>query len=170
MFVIAAPSNLLKYFLARKLGRKVPLLVMILASAIFMLGALTGALIPNSPEVYVIVMATLALGCTSAAFTFVYMYTPELFATTQRTKAIGICSFFGRIGMIIGSFIERLDQLVWRPLPLLVCSVVLLLALVASLLLPPDKERMLRDNTAQADMHTDDEAEMHERLNKETYG
>lgn len=47
--------------------------------------------------------------------------------------------------MIAGGFVERLDELVWRPLLLMVCGTVICLAAVATLFLPSDVDRVLGD-------------------------
>ena len=149
MLWIGAPSHIVKFFLAAKLGRKVPLLIMLLASGIFLVTAFVAVLFPAAPELIAIVMATIGLSLVSTAFGFIYMYTPELFTTVQRSKALGFCSFCARFGMIAGSFVERLDELVWRPLPLLICATVISLAALASLFLPSDDHRTLRDTATE---------------------
>lgn len=145
MLWIGAPSSVLRFVLVAKFGRKVPLFIMLTAAGVFLTIALVGILVPATPGLLVIVMATLGMGCVSAALVFVYMYSPELFSTVQRSKALGFCSCASRLGMIAGGFIERLDELVWRPLPLMICAAMIVLAAGATLLLPSDGDRTLGD-------------------------
>ncbi|GFN92064.1 solute carrier family 22 member 16 [Plakobranchus ocellatus] len=49
-------------------------------------------------------------------FTLVFSYTPEMFPTNLRSQAIGICSFFSRIGGMLGPFAGLLaEEAVWAP-------------------------------------------------------
>lgn len=154
----SVPGDFIKFLLVAKIGRKKTIFVLMIGSTVFMAVALVSMLVPGIPQVVIIVMATLVMTCTSACFTFMYMYSAELFRTIHRTKAIGFFAFFGQLGLIAGSFVERLDEIVWNPLPLVIFVSMQVLSVVASVFLPGDDHRLLRD-ASKTDANEDEDEE-----------
>ena len=77
------------------------------------------AFLPKNYNLALITFYLLAMCCSNAAFTLVYLITGELYPTNLRSQAIGSCSTAARIFGISAPFISKL-ACVWKPLPMLV--------------------------------------------------
>ena len=59
----------------------------------------------------------------SISFFIVYLYTAELFPTTVRNQAVGICSLVARIGGITALLLD-LTKVFWLPAPVFIMGVI----------------------------------------------
>ena len=59
----------------------------------------------------------------SISFFIVYLYTAELFPTTVRNQAVGICSLVARIGVITALLLD-LTKVFWLPAPVFIMGVI----------------------------------------------
>lgn len=94
--------------------------------------------IPNA------ILATCAHGCTLAAMNMAYTLTTESFPD-HKGWALGLASGLGRIGSVVAPFVERLDEFVWPPLPMIVFVLAALAAAFVVLIMsvPGDDEEEL---------------------------
>lgn len=89
-----------------------------------------------------VILASVALTATGAAFTTTYLYSAELFPTVVRNFGIGIASMVARIGPMIAPFILSLT-IVQPALPPLIFGVVPLISAALILLLPETRGKPL---------------------------
>ncbi|XP_068424511.1 solute carrier family 22 member 7-like [Clinocottus analis] len=80
-------------------------------------------------------VAILGKGLSEAAFTTLFLYTTELYATVVRQNGLGYTSFMSRLGVSVAPLILLLED-VWSVLPqIIICSAAVVAGL-AALLLP----------------------------------
>ena len=91
---------------------------------------------------------TAKFGATSAFLT-VYLYTSELFPTSIRGRAVGVCSMMARFGGIFALLLLALKS-VWVPLPLIVFGVVATAAGLSALVFPETTGQELPETAEQA--------------------
>ena len=80
------------------------------------------AFLPKNYNLAVISFYLLAMCCSNAAFTLVYLITGELYPTNLRSRAIGTCSTAARIFGISAPFMSKL-ACIWKPMPMLVLGI-----------------------------------------------
>lgn len=84
-----------------------------------------------------VVLATVAFSITYCLFNMLYTIVPGLFPTASQNFAMGICYGFSRIGAILATFVEKLDDVTgkrWTPIAVL--SIVLSVNVLVVLALP----------------------------------
>ena len=87
-------------------------------------------------------------GC-SAAFSIVFLYTAELFPTSMRNSAVGMCSTLARVGGIFAPTVAELGY--YQPkTPFLIFGVATLIGGFAAYLLPETKGKKLPDTVEEA--------------------
>ncbi|KAJ8307493.1 hypothetical protein KUTeg_015577 [Tegillarca granosa] len=90
----------------------------------------------------------------SAAFALMFVFTPEMFPTTNRSFILGLSNMVGRLGGMASPYIASLGQLIdtqfGRALPVIVFGCVMILCGLLSLLLPETMNRKLPENVQQA--------------------
>nr|XP_056709625.1 solute carrier family 22 member 7-like [Euleptes europaea] len=130
--VIEIPTKLTVLVLVNRVGRK-----QCQAWALILTGLCIGAntVIPTSLGILRSVVAITGKGFSEAAFTMVFLYTPELYPTLLRQKGLGYCSFLARLGASVAPLIFLLDT-VWKLLPQVTYCVMAVLCGSAAFLLP----------------------------------
>jgi len=92
----------------------------------------------------------------SAAFSAVFLYTAELFPTSMRNSAVGMCSTLARFGGILAPTVAQLGY--YRPdIPFLIFGVATLIGGLSAYLLPETKGKKLPDTVQEALAMVDDE-------------
>lgn len=141
--LFALPGLLFKQCIYSNMDRKGPMVLVFLLTGCFgagdvglRLGGIVG--LPNA------VLATCAHGCALAAMNMAYTLTAESFPE-HAGWALGLASGLGRLGSIVAPFVERLDEFVWPPLPMIVFVSSALLAglVVLCMTIPGDEEEQL---------------------------
>ena len=85
----------------------------------------------------------------AAAFSNVFLYTAELFPTSMRNSAVGMCSTLARFGGILAPTVAQLGY--YRPdMPFLIFGVATLIGGLAAYLLPETKGKKLPDTVQEA--------------------
>ena len=85
----------------------------------------------------------------SAAFAIVFLYTAELFPTSMRNSAVGMCSTLARIGGILAPSVAQFGQ--YQPeVPFYIFGVATLIGGACGFLLPETKGRKLPDTVEDA--------------------
>ena len=136
-----APGNILYLILPDKIGRKATLFFGELTLGICCIGSGLLVHFETLPWLQVtfsmlgrLVMPLNVKSC--------YLFTAELFPTSIRNSSVGIGSFFGGLGAIVGFLMEMLTS-VWKPLPVLVIGSCCSLASILVLILPETKGHKL---------------------------
>ena len=97
----------------------------------------------------------------AAAFSIVFLYTAELFPTSMRNSAVGMCSTLARFGGILAPTIKELGYSQPK-LPFLIFGIATLIGGMAAYLLPETKGKKLPDSVQEAvkmvDMNSEDES------------
>ena len=89
----------------------------------------------------------------SAAFAIVFLFTAELFPTSMRNSAVGMCSTLARLGGILAPTVARLGAADWydRPeIPFLIFGIATLIGGLSAYLLPETKGKKLPDSIEEA--------------------
>ncbi|XP_076465344.1 solute carrier family 22 member 7-like [Babylonia areolata] len=111
-------SSLLLYYLSNRVGRKNTACVSFLLAGIGLVSSGVCMVFRDRPVVGSLSVAFSMLGVVGAAgaFGLVFLYTPELFPTNMRQQALGVSSFAGRLGGMLGPFMTDLAEVsVWAP-------------------------------------------------------
>nr|VZI45243.1 unnamed protein product [Spirometra erinaceieuropaei] len=126
--VTAVPASILSTILYSCLrSRRKPLVALYsIAAVILLIGSLYTVIIQPSSELALVVSCNLSLALLGAAFNMIFIYVPELFPAVIRTKALGNASGLGRVGSIICSFINELDQKFRHGLPVVIYGSIVL--------------------------------------------
>merc|ERR1719239_2084990 len=85
----------------------------------------------------------------SISFFIVYLYTAELFPTTVRNQAVGICSLVARIGGITALLLD-LTKVFWLPAPVFIMGVIATVAGGLAVLFPETLGRRLPETMEEA--------------------
>lgn len=135
MFLTDLPHTPMSWFAFKCFGRRVPHCIFMLISGLSCLLVLT---VPNDMKGAITVLAIIGRFFGSASFSNIYLYSSELYPTTVRNIALGVCSTFSRLGGIAAPFIVALGQQpgVSLTLPLVIIGIMTLVAGVMSLWLP----------------------------------
>ena len=154
---IALPAMLGKFFLYNYLDRKRSLVAVFLvcAASCFTQAALRWIVLEGVVHA---ALATLSLGCTFVAQNMALTFIPECFPTECRNSAVGICMGWGRIGAVFATYIARLDDLVWPPLPMVVFGAANVMAAVVVPLIPKRVSSGLEDRLPDSPLETSEDA------------
>ncbi|XP_015267344.1 PREDICTED: solute carrier family 22 member 7-like [Gekko japonicus] len=130
--VIEIPAKFIVLFVVNRVGRK-----QCQAWTLILAGLCIGAniVIPTSLGTLRSVVAITGKGFSEAAFTTIFLYTPELYPTVLRQKGLGFCSFMARLGGSVAPLVFLLDT-VWTFLPQVTYCAMAVLCGSAAFLLP----------------------------------
>ncbi|KAL8185253.1 UNVERIFIED_CONTAM: hypothetical protein K2H54_043884 [Gekko kuhli] len=130
--VIEIPAKFIVLFVVNRVGRR-----QCQAWTLILAGLCIGAniVIPTSLGILCSVVAITGKGFSEAAFTTIFLYTPELYPTVLRQKGLGYCSFMARLGASVAPLIFLLDT-VWKLLPQVTYCAMAVLCGSAAFLLP----------------------------------
>ncbi|GFN92045.1 solute carrier family 22 member 4 [Plakobranchus ocellatus] len=139
------PSNAFFFFCLNRLGRRrcLQTVFAVMGTGVVLAGMFKKLEESNSMFSVFTLLASLTAMCgASGCFTLVFSYTPEMFPTNLRSQAIGVCSFFSRIGGMLGPFAGWLAEVaVWAPgVTIGICACVVCLL---ALFLPETSKREL---------------------------
>ena len=139
-----APGNFLYLLLPDKIGRKATLLLAELTLGLCCIGA--GILMHFDSFPWLQTgFSMLGRVVSSTAVKTCYLFTAELFPTPIRNSTVGIGSFFGGLGAIIGFLLDILASF-WKPLPVIVIGSCCSVASTLALFLPETKGKKLPEN------------------------
>ena len=132
--VTEIPGALFGYFFTDYLGRKFILSFLQTLSGI---SCILAGLLVSSPSLKILQTCLALLGKFGAtcAFSTVYLYTSELFPTSIRGTAVGLCSTIARIGGVCSLLLAGLSR-VWEPFPMVIMGSVATLAGICALFFP----------------------------------
>ncbi|XP_068722341.1 organic cation transporter protein-like [Montipora capricornis] len=135
MFVSDLPHTPMAWIAFKYFGRRVPHCIFMLISGLSCLLVLA---VPEDLKGLITALAIIGRFFGSASFSNIYLYSTELYPTTVRNMALGVCSTFSRIGGIVVPFIVALGQLpdASVALPLVIIGIMTLIAGIMSLWLP----------------------------------
>lgn len=109
---------------------------------------------PGLKNILGIVFMSVFLGCVLSGFAMIYVYTSELFPTSLRSRGLGICSVFSRVGAALAPMVVDLDRsLGHRWLPMALCGAVQLISCFGGLFVPETKNRPLSDTPQELKMN-----------------
>jgi MFS family permease len=144
-FAETIATFLVSYFI-NIIGRKTAAIFCFLLCALaFMLIALVPLIFSKgSSEIIVICLSFLARASVSAEFNLFYIYIAELFPTSVRNMAFGLCNNIGRLGGILSSHVPSLCKLL-RLNPYIFLSFALILSAVLSSFLEETLNKEMKD-------------------------
>ncbi|XP_076465164.1 solute carrier family 22 member 7-like [Babylonia areolata] len=111
-------SGPLLCYLSNRVGRKNTAYACFVLSGIGLVSSGVCTVFTDRPVVgsLSVVFSMLGMLGAAGAFTLVFLYTPELFPTNMRQQALGVSSFAGRLGGMLGPFMTDLAEVsVWAP-------------------------------------------------------
>ncbi|XP_076465661.1 solute carrier family 22 member 7-like [Babylonia areolata] len=111
-------SSVLVYYLSNRVGRKNTACAFFAMAGIGLVSCGVCRAFRERPVVGSLSVAFSMLGVLGAggAFGLAFLYTPELFPTNMRQQALGLSSFAGRLGGMLGPFMTDLAEVsVWAP-------------------------------------------------------
>jgi len=111
------------------------------------LSCITAGLVNNST--IQLVASLIGKFGSSAAFAIVFLFTAELFPTSMRNSAVGLCSTLARLGGILAPSVASLgiDQ---PEIPFLIFGIATLIGGISAYLLPETKGKKLPDSIQEA--------------------
>ena len=145
---------MLNFFLARTSGFGVAIIIVLVANFLGRTLSLTIshtvlgwsciglAFIPSENRYAVLVVYILANIVASVSFNLVYLMTCELYPTNLRSQAVGSASTISRVFCAVAPYLGLLAK-IYRPLPMLVIGVVILISAVLSFFLPETYRKKL---------------------------
>jgi len=96
-----------------------------------------------------IFLSLLGKFCAAASFAIVYVYTAEMFPTSIRNQAVGVCSLVARIGGITSLLLDLL-KVYWVPAPVFIMGCVATTAGALALFFPETLGERLPDTLEEA--------------------
>jgi MFS family permease len=87
-------------------------------------------------EIILFIFAVGARGAIFAAFSVIYIYTPEMYPTVIRSIALGACGSVSRIGGMATPFISNMLESIDSRIPMIIYSLVCILSAILVLFLP----------------------------------
>ena len=107
---------------------------------------LIGGFLINNDSLFVLQIGLSILGrvVSGVPVKLAYLVTAELFPTSIKNTAVGIGSFFGGLGALLGFLIDGLG-LIWTPLPTLIIGISCLLAALLICFVPETLGQALPD-------------------------
>ncbi|XP_043239458.1 organic cation transporter protein-like isoform X1 [Amphibalanus amphitrite] len=130
--VAEIPGYTLSWVGMDRLGRRI---TFVLATVLGGVSIMASGLIPNAMPIPSAVLLMLGKCGASGAFAVIYIYTSELFPTSARNTAVGVCSMTGRISAMLAPQLAVLS-VYGESIPLLVIGGVSVVAGLFTLLLP----------------------------------
>lgn len=117
----------------------------LICSLSFILIALTPHILPNhSGEVVVLLLSFFARAAVSAEFNLFYIYIAELFPTSVRNMAFGLCNNIGRVGGILSTHVPFLCS-IFGISPSVFLSIILIFAAICSSFLEETLNKDMKD-------------------------
>ena len=140
-FIITIP--LLEYW-----GRKPSLILMWLLGGV---GCVLSGLIPQTPdtEIFIVILAMIGKISVAAAFAVIFNYASELFPTTIRHTATGLCSLCSRIGAMAAPQIHLLANYGPQWVPIVIYGAFALAAAALDFFLPETKGQPMAENISE---------------------
>nr|AFY98628.1 organic cation transporter 2 [Drosophila melanogaster] len=111
------------------------------------LSLLATVIIPQRMHTLIVACAMLGKLAITASYGTVYIFSAEQFPTVVRNVALGAASMVARISGMMAPFLNFLAT-IWKPLPLLICGSLTLVAGLLSLLLPETHNKPMLETIA----------------------
>lgn len=109
MFVVSElPGIVVAWIAVQKFGRRIPCCLFMITGGVACLFVLA---ISKGETQTVRLLAFIGRAFVTMSFSVLYLFSNELYATSIRNLALGVCSTFARIGSIIAPYIVMLSQL-----------------------------------------------------------
>ncbi|XP_060941333.1 organic cation/carnitine transporter 2-like [Limanda limanda] len=105
-------------------------------------------LVPDDMHIMLQVLGLLGRIGVSAAYSFIFLFFPELIPTVVRTMGLGVDSTGARLGTILSPYVIYLE-VYSKILPYLIFGTISIMAAVFSMLLPDTRNRQLPDLISQ---------------------
>lgn len=143
--IIEVPACIVTSFLLHRFGRKRPFLGLLVLAGIFVLSM---CFFPpkttiDSYLVYIpVLLSTVGKFCITGCFAILFLYVSELFPTNLRNQALGITSFFGRLGNLLATFTLYIVE-IYPAVPSLLFACMSFLTAISVLFLPETHNRPL---------------------------
>ncbi|XP_044738200.1 organic cation transporter protein-like isoform X2 [Chrysoperla carnea] len=143
--LVEIPGSCISYVSCRRFGRKFTISV-----ALIVVGICCGSYI-FIPDGHWLRLAMFLLGkcAITTAFGSLYIITAEIYPTPFRQTLMGICSMLGRIGSMSAPQMPVLAT-IWSTLPILIFSLISIMAGLLSLILPETLNTTLPDTIEEA--------------------
>uniref|UniRef100_A0A7E4V393 MFS domain-containing protein n=1 Tax=Panagrellus redivivus TaxID=6233 RepID=A0A7E4V393_PANRE len=101
--LVEIPANLLVMMFIDKIGRRWMTFIALMVVSFSLASSLVFT--QDNTAAWISLVQILVAKCAATAvYSTIYTYTPELFPTSVRTRAVGVCSLFARVGGILSSF------------------------------------------------------------------
>ncbi|KAI1280337.1 Organic cation transporter protein [Halotydeus destructor] len=144
MCITAVPFIILATAAADRWGRKGSLITTFLASA-------TCCILATMLDGWLrLSFAIMGRGCIAASYALVYIHSAEIYPTTVRSLAIGLCSLFSRLGGVIAPLTLTL-KFAGESTSLIICACAALAAGILVFDLPETRGRQLPDTMDDVD-------------------
>ena len=137
-YIITVP--MLEYW-----GRKPSVILMWLLGGA---GCILSGIIPQTPdtEIFIVILAMIGKISVAAAFAVIYNYTTEVFPTTIRHTATGLCSLFSRIGAMAAPQVHLLSNYGPHWIPIVIYGAFALAAAALDFFLPETRGQPMAEN------------------------
>ncbi|XP_073246371.1 organic cation transporter protein-like [Porites lutea] len=109
MFVVSdVPGTILSWIVIQKFGRRIPFCLFMITGG---LACLLVLIVPKDMTHISRVLAFIGRAFVTMSFGILYLFSSELYPTSIRNIAVGVCSLSARIGSMIAPYIVMLSQL-----------------------------------------------------------
>ncbi|VDP86316.1 unnamed protein product [Echinostoma caproni] len=147
----ALPGTLISCILYRLFHwRKRPLLGVFFVALLSTLIAAVCTLTQNhETDLFLMITVSISLTTLESALDMIFIYIPELFPTRFRSKGLGFCGGFARIGAALCSFTNELDSRLGHGSPMAFYTVSIFVAILAVFGLPDTRGENLEEESDQ---------------------
>ncbi|KAH8332812.1 hypothetical protein KR074_011293 [Drosophila pseudoananassae] len=129
---VEIPGYMLLLFTLNRWGRRSILCGTMLIAGVSLLATI---FVPSDMNWLIIACAMIGKLTITSSYGTIYIFSAEQFPTVVRNVGLGASSMIARVGGILAPYLKLLGE-IWRPLPLIICGALSLIAGLLSLLLP----------------------------------
>ncbi|XP_017084198.1 organic cation transporter protein [Drosophila eugracilis] len=129
---VEIPAYTLLLFTLNRWGRRSILCGTMLIAGVSLLATI---FVPSDMNWLIIACAMIGKLAITSSYGTIYIFSAEQFPTVVRNVGLGASSMVARVGGILAPYLKLLGE-IWRPLPLIICGALSLIAGLLSLLLP----------------------------------
>ncbi|KER32831.1 hypothetical protein T265_01125 [Opisthorchis viverrini] len=128
--------------------RRLPLMgIYAVTSFLLLISGVCTFLNVSETDLPLIVCANIALMFLGATGSMLFVYIPELFASSIRTQGFGVIAGLGRMGSVLSSFVNELDTSIGHGLPMIFYGCAMPLLVLVILFIPDTTGENLPDFT-----------------------
>lgn len=129
---VEIPGYALLLFTLNRWGRRSILCGTMLIAGVSLLATI---FVPSDMNWLIIACAMIGKLTITSSYGTIYIFSAEQFPTVVRNVGLGASSMIARVGGILAPYLKLLGE-IWRPLPLIICGALSLIAGLLSLFLP----------------------------------